>query len=133
MSLKRIMRYLKGTVDFGLYYKKNEKFELRAYIDVDRGGNIVNKKRTSGGALFLGRRLVTWTSKKKRCTLESIAKVEYVAVAINCTIIVWIKHLLKGMKEEITEPMILYCDNTSAINISKNLVMHTKTKHIAIK
>ena len=45
----------------------------------------------------------------------------------------WIKHLLKGMKEEITEPVILYCDNTSAINISKNPVMHAKTKHIAIK
>ena len=45
----------------------------------------------------------------------------------------WIKHLLKGMKEEITKPAILYCDNTSAINIPKNLVIHAKTKHIAIK
>ena len=45
----------------------------------------------------------------------------------------WLKRLLKGMKEEVTKPMILYCDNTSAINISKNLVMHAKTKHIAIK
>ena len=45
----------------------------------------------------------------------------------------WIKHLLKGMKEEVTEPVILYCDNTSAINISKNPVMHAKTKYIAIK
>ena len=45
----------------------------------------------------------------------------------------WFKHLLKGMKEEITDPVILYCDNKSAINISKNPVMHAKTKHIAIK
>ena len=45
----------------------------------------------------------------------------------------WLKHLLKGMKEEITKPVILYCDNTSAIKISKNLVMHAKTKHIATK
>ena len=45
----------------------------------------------------------------------------------------WIKELLKGIKEEITELVTLYCDNTSAINISKNLVMHTNTKHIAIK
>ena len=52
---------------------------------------------------------------------------------INCTNIVWLKYLLKGIKEEVTKPVILYCDNTSAINISKNLVMHTKTKHIAIK
>ena len=62
-----------------------------------------------------------------------MVEVEYVVVAINCTNIVWLKHLLKGMKEEITKLVILYCDNTSAINISNNLVMHAKTKHIAIK
>ncbi|MFA1094683.1 Ty1/Copia family ribonuclease HI, partial [Klebsiella pneumoniae] len=63
----------------------------------------------------------------------SIAKAEYFVAAINCTNIVWIKHLLKGMKEEIIEPVILYCDNTSSINISKNPIMHAKTKNIAIK
>ena len=112
------MRYLKGTDDFGLYYKKNEKFELKAYTDVDWGGNIDDRKSTSGGALFLGRRLVTWTSKKKSCTSKFTTKAEYVVATINYTNIVWIKHLLKGMKEEITEPVIIYCDDTSAINIS---------------
>ena len=58
---------------------------------------------------------------------------EFVAITVNCTNIEWIKRLLKAMKEEITEPVILYCDNTSAINISNNIVMHPKTKHIAIK
>ena len=52
MVVKRIMRYLKGIDDFGLYYKKNEMFELNAYIDVDWGGNIDDRKSTSGGALF---------------------------------------------------------------------------------
>ena len=133
MTVKRILRYLKGTDAFGLYYKRTEKFELNAYIDVDWGGNRDDRKSTSGGALFLGKRLVTWTSKKKSCTSQSIAESENVATAINYTNIVWIKHLLKGMKEEIIEPMILYCDNTSTINISKNHVMYAKTKHIAIK
>ena len=64
MAMKRIMRYLKGIEEFGLYYKKNEKFELRAYTDADQGRNIDDKKRTNGGAIFLGKRLVTWTSKK---------------------------------------------------------------------
>ena len=81
----------------------------------------------------MGKRLITWTSKKQSCTLQSTAEAEYVAATINCTNIVWIKHLLQGMKEEVIELVILYCDNTSAINISKNLVMHAKTKHIAIK
>ena len=64
MAVKRIMRYLKGIEEFGLYYKKNEKFELRAYIDADWARNIDDKKSSSGEAFFLGKRIVTWTSKK---------------------------------------------------------------------
>ena len=64
MAVKRIMRYLKGTEEYDLYYKKNEKFELRAYTDADWARNIDDRKSTSGGAFFLGKRLVTWTSKK---------------------------------------------------------------------
>ena len=66
-------------------------------------------------------------------TSQSTTKVEYVAAAINCTNIVWLKHLLKDLKEEITKLVILYCDNTCAINISKNPMMHAKIKHIVIK
>ena len=133
MVVKRIMRYLKGTNDFGLYYKRSEKFELNDHTDADWGGNIDDRKSTSGGALFLGKRLVTWTSKEQIRSSQSIAKDEYVVSGINCTNIVWIKHLLKGMKEAITKLVILYCDNTSDINISKNPMIHAKTKHIAIK
>ena len=70
MAVKRKMRYLKGTEEFGLYYKTNGKFELRAYIDVDWAKNIDEKKSTSGGEFFLGKRLVTWTSKKQSCTSQ---------------------------------------------------------------
>ena len=64
MAVKRIMRYLKGSDDFGLYYKRSENFELNAYTDANWGGNIDDRKNTSGGVLFLRKRLVTWTSKK---------------------------------------------------------------------
>ena len=57
------MRYLEGTEEYDLYYKKNEKFELRAYTDVDWARNIDDKKITSVGAFFLGKRLVTWIGK----------------------------------------------------------------------
>ena len=95
MEVKRIMRYLKGTDDYGLYYKRSDKFELNAYTNADWGGNIDDRKSTSGGALFLGKRLVTWTSKKQTFTSQSTAEAEYVAAAINCTNIVCLKHLLK--------------------------------------
>ena len=65
MVVKRIMRYLKGTDYFVLYYKRTEKFELNSYTNADWGGNVDDKKSTSGGALFLGRRLVTWAIKRK--------------------------------------------------------------------
>ena len=58
---------------------------------------------------------------------------KYVATTVNYSNIFWFKQLLEGMKVEIKEPIVMFCDNTSAINISKNLVMHSKTKHIAIK
>lgn len=64
MKVKRILRYLKGTKDCGLYYKKNEKIELNVFIDSDWVGNVDDRKSTSGGYLFLGKRLVSWTSKK---------------------------------------------------------------------
>ena len=105
---------------------------MRAYTDADWARNIDDRKSTSGGAFFLGKRLVTWTSKKQNYISQSIAEAKYV-VAVNYTNIVWIKQLLKGMKEEITKPVIVYYDNTSAINISKNPIMNTKTKNIAIK
>ena len=106
----------------------NENFELRAYTDADQARNIDDKKSTSGGAFFLGRRLVTWTSKKQSCTSQTTAKAEYVVAAINCKNIVWIKQLLNGMREDITKPVIIYYDNISAINIPKNLEMYTRLR-----
>ena len=85
MDVNRIMRYLKGLEEYGLYYQKNEKFKLRVYIDVDWVGNIDDKKSTSRGEFFLGKRLVPQTSKKQNCISQSTAEAEYVAIAVNCT------------------------------------------------
>ena len=64
MAIKRIMSYLKGTEEYGLWYKKGDNFELRAFTNVDWEGSVDDRKSTSGGAFFLGKRLVSWTSKK---------------------------------------------------------------------
>ena len=106
---------------------------MKTFINVDWVGNIDYRKNTSGGAFFLSKRLVSWTRKKQNWISQSTIEAKYVAVAINCTNIIWFKQLLSWMKEEIKEPIIIYYDNTMAINILKNPVMHTKTKHIAIK
>ena len=68
--------------------------DLKVFIDVDWVGIIDDRKSTSGGALFLGKRLVSWTSKKQNCISQSIEEAEYVAVAVNCSNIVWFKLLV---------------------------------------
>lgn len=133
MAIKRIMRYLKGTEDYGLWHKFGANLDLKVFTDADWVENFDDKKSTSGGAFFLGKRLVSWIRKKKNCTSQSTAEAEYVATTVNCSNIIWFKQLLEVMKVEIKELVIMFCDNTSATNISKNPVMHSKTKHIAIK
>ena len=98
--------------------------DLKVLIDADWVGSIDNRKRTSGGTFFLGKRPVSWTSKKKNCTSQSTTKVEYVARIVNYSNIVSFKQLLEGMRIVIKGPIVIYCDNTSAINISNNLVTY---------
>ena len=74
MAAKRILRYLKGTEYYGLWYKLGGNLDLKGFTDVDWVENIDDRKSTSGGAFFLGKRLVSWTSKKKNCTSQSIAE-----------------------------------------------------------
>ena len=113
MAIKRIMRYLKGTKDYGLWYKLGGNLDLKVFTDVDWSWSIDDRKNTSGGELFLGKRLVSWMSKKQNYTSQSITEEEYVAVAINCSKIVRFKQLLEGMKVEIKDLIVIYCDNTS--------------------
>ena len=67
MAIKRIQTYLKGTKDYGLWYKKGGNFDLMTFTNDNWVGSVDDRKRTSGGAFFLGNRLVSWTNKKKIC------------------------------------------------------------------
>ena len=107
IAIKRIMRYLQATIEYGFYYKKNEDFELKAYTYVDWASNLDDRKSTSGGALFLGSRLVSWTSKKQKYISQSTAEAKYVDIAVNIFVVAWLKKLLKGIKEDINEPIII--------------------------
>ena len=91
MEIKRIMRYLKGTEDYGLWYKQGGKLDLKVFTDADWARTIDERKSTSGGAFFLGKRLVSWTSKKQNFISQSTTEVEYVVVVVNCSNIVWFR------------------------------------------
>jgi hypothetical protein len=123
-AVKIIFKYLKGTLDFGLWYSRGEYFTLTTYTDVDWAGSVDDRKSTSGGAFFLGNNLVSWLSKKQSSVSLSTTEAEYIATTSCCTQVLWMKQTLKDIKVEYDHPISIICDNTSAINISKNHVMH---------
>jgi hypothetical protein len=133
LTVKRIFRYLKGTEEFGLWYQKGKYLSLIAYIDADWAGCIDDQRSTSGATFYLGECLVSWLKKKQSSVSLSTAEAEYIAATTCCTQVLWMKQTLTDIQVEYDEPIPIYCDNTSAINISKNPVMHSKMKHIPIK
>jgi hypothetical protein len=133
LAVKRIFRYLKGTKEFGLWYPKGKDLSLIAYIDADWAGCIDDQQSISGAAFYLGECLVSWIRKKQSSVSLSTAKEEYIVATTCSTQVLWMKKTLADIQVEYDEPIPIYCDNTSTINISKNPVMHSKTKHIPIK
>eukprot|EP00253_Pinus_taeda_P011090 PITA_11090 len=101
--------------------------------DVDWAGSVDDRKSTSGGAFYMGSRLVSWFTKKQISIALSKAEAEYVATASCYTQFLWMMQTLQDIQITCTPPISILCDNTSAISITKNPVMHSKTKHIPIK
>nr|GEU65562.1 hypothetical protein [Tanacetum cinerariifolium] len=94
-AVKRIFRYLKGHLKLGLWYPKESPFDLVAYSDSDYGGASQDRKSTTGGCQFLGRRLISWQCKKQTIMSTSTTEAEYVAAASSCGQVLWIQnHML---------------------------------------
>ncbi|KAJ9566507.1 hypothetical protein OSB04_002473 [Centaurea solstitialis] len=108
--VKRILRYLKGTPDFGLWYPKDSGFELIAYTDSDHAGCKLNRKSTSGACQFLGDKLVSWSSRKQNCVSLSTAEAEYVAAACCCSQVLWMKTQLADFGYTMHR-IPIYCDS----------------------
>nr|GFB58571.1 uncharacterized mitochondrial protein AtMg00810-like [Tanacetum cinerariifolium] len=83
-EVKRIFRYLRGTVNMGLWYMKDSGFELTGFSDADYAGCKDTFKSTSGGAQFLGKKLMSWSSKKQECTSLLTTESEYVSLSACC-------------------------------------------------
>ncbi|GJS13580.1 ribonuclease H-like domain-containing protein [Tanacetum coccineum] len=128
-DVKRIFRYLRGTINMGLWYPKDSGFELTAFSDADHAGCLDTRKSTSGGIQFLGGKLVSWMSKKQDCTAMSSTEAEYVALSASCAQVMWMRTQLKDYGFNYNK-IPLYCDSQSAIAISCNPVQHSRTKHI---
>ena len=116
-AINKILQYLKTSPGRGLLFKRNEKLKVEVYTDANYAGSVIDMKSTSGYCMFLGGNLVTWKSKKQN--------------VLGCELLC-LRIILNDLKVTCEEPMILYCDNNSAINIDHNPIQHDRTKHIEI-
>ena len=132
-AVKRVMRYLKGTVNYGIHYSKKGSQEYICYSDADWAGDTDDRRSTSGYLFQISGGAVTWSSKKQSCVALSTAEAEYIALASTAQEAVWMRQLTTELGNSPETATVIYEDNQSAISMTKNPQYHGKAKHIAIK
>lgn len=131
-TVKRIMRYLCYTLDFGLWYSASSILTLRGYSDADFAACRLDRKSISGTCQFLGSSLVSWSSRMQSSVAQSTTEAEYIAATSCCSQLLWIMSTLRDLNLQYSH-VPLMCDSTSAISVAKNPVLHSKTKHIEVR
>nr|GEZ14320.1 retrotransposon protein, putative, unclassified [Tanacetum cinerariifolium] len=130
--VKKIFKYLKGQPNLSLWYPRDSPFQLEAYSDSDYDESHGDRKSTTGGCQFLGRRLISWQCKKQTVVATSSTEAEYVAAASCCGQVLWIQNQMLDYGFNFMHTRI-FIDNHSTICIVKNVVFHQRTKHIEIR
>ncbi|KAJ9550336.1 hypothetical protein OSB04_014381 [Centaurea solstitialis] len=129
--VKRILRYVKGTMSFGLTFSRRKSpSTLLGYSDADWARCLETRRSTYGYSIFLGRNLVSWTAKKQPTISRSSCESEYRAMANTAAELIWITHLLKELHFLPSVHPTLLCDNKSALFLTQKPVSHKRAKHI---
>jgi hypothetical protein len=131
-AVKRVLRYLSGTLDYSLQVLRSSPTSLTAYTDADWAGCPDTRKSTSGYGIFLGDNLVSWSSKRQKIVSRLSAEAEYRAVANVVAEMCWLRQLLSELCHPLQRATVVYCDNISDVYLSTNLVQHQRTKHVEI-
>ncbi|XP_068319755.1 secreted RxLR effector protein 161-like [Pyrus communis] len=127
---KKVLMYIKGTLNYDLEYVKGRKACLIGYCDSDWGGSLEDSKSTLGYAFSFSNGVFSWALVKQSCVALSTADAEYISASEATTQAIWLRFVLEYFGELQTDETPFHCDNTSTIAITKNYVFHQKTKHI---
>ncbi|GJU76430.1 ribonuclease H-like domain-containing protein [Tanacetum coccineum] len=132
VALKRILRYVHGTLDLGLHLYASFTTSMVGYTDADWAGCPSTCRSTSGYCIFLGDSLLSWFTKRQHTFSHSSVEAEYWGVANVVTETAWLRNLLRELHSPLSTATLVYCDNVVAVYMSVNPVQHQRTKHIKI-
>jgi hypothetical protein len=130
-SAKRVLRYLRGSPDHGLYYTKSY-LQLNAFCDSDWVGCPDDHRSTTGFAVLLGDCLISWSDKKQAVVSHSSTEAEYRSLSTTTAELFWLRMLFKELCIPLSVAPVLWCDNISALALASNPVFHSRTKHIEV-
>jgi len=133
LATKRILRYLQGTQNLEIFYKAGINEKLFAYTDSDYAGDLEDRKSTSGYAFLLAGGVISWVSKKQPVVSLSITEAEFIAAALCACQCVWLRRVLEHLDQCQFGTTVIFCDNGSTIKLSKNPILHGRSKHIDVR
>lgn len=131
-AVKRILRYLRGTLDHGIVFRRSNSNALTAYSDADWGGDKLDRKSTSAYVIYHGANLVSWCSKKQKTVARSSTDSEYRALATTASELYWLCCLLRELRHPLPSAPRIWCDNVTATYLAANPVFHSRSKHLEL-
>ena len=131
-AVRRILRYVKSTIDYGLLYKKGEDCKLVGYYDADYAEDHDTRRSTIGYVFKLGYGTISWCSKRQPTMSLSRTEAEYRVVAMAAQESTWLIQLMNNLHQPVDYVIPLYCDNQLAICLVENPVFHVRTKHVEV-
>ncbi|KAM2196223.1 hypothetical protein ACFX1R_030129 [Malus domestica] len=128
--VKRILRYVQGTISYGLTYSSSSDSSLVAFSDSDWAADPNTRRSITGFVVYLGHNPISWQSKKQASVSRSSTEAEYKSLAHCAADITWIRNLLLDLHQVLLDPPLIHCDNLSALALCSNPVFHTRIKHL---
>ena len=129
---KHVLRYLRGTSGYGLWYKQSNEVKLHGFTDADWAGSPTDRKTTSGGIFSIGSTTVSWYIRKQISVALNSAEAKYMAASLAACEAIWMRKILVGLFGSHLDPTVIYYDNKSCIKLLVNPVFHDRYKHIDI-